>query len=83
MGFFSFLRRLFSRRKPDTTKLVPRVRVLDNELNRKNEHWKALIGQEGFFLGRQVDDEGEIWDVKLDSQPVPHSHIMAARFQFV
>lgn len=83
MSFFSFLRRLFSRRKPDPLKLVPRVRVLDNELNQKNEHWKALIGQEGFLLGIHVEEDGEFIDVKLDSRAVPHSGIKKERFDFV
>lgn len=71
------------KRKQNPLDLIPRVRVLDNEINRANAHWRALIGEEGVFLGRRVDEDGEIWDVKLDSQPIPHSMIMKERFEVI
>lgn len=80
------LRHLF-RRKPveveDPRKLVPRVRVLDNELNRENAHWRLLIGHEGYFLGAHVDEEGEVWDVQLTDQPIPHSLVKKERFEML
>ena len=64
-------------------KMVPRVRVVDNEVNRANNHWKALIGQEGIFLGSRTDAEGEIWDIKLDSSPIPHTMVNRERFELL
>lgn len=61
----------------------PRIRVLDNKINRDNNHWKALIGREGIFLGRLIDEEGEVWDVKLDNEIIPHSAVNAARFEMI
>lgn len=74
----------FKRKNPPT--LVerakpPRIRVLDTEVNRSSEHWRPLIGQEGIFLGKVVDDQGEAWMVKLDGQPIPHSMINRERFE--
>ena len=82
---FTWLKKLFSRPapKPNPYRMVKRVRVLDNEINRANEHWRHHIGHEGVLLGARVDEEGEIWDVKLDSQPIPHSMIMKERFELL
>ncbi len=76
---FSFFRKAPKKKFP----VIPRVRVLDNELNRSNNHWKALIGEEGIFLGFRVDEEGEIWDVKLDNVAVPHQMIKKERFEML
>ena len=80
---FAFLRRLFCKPPVPPKPVIPRVRVADNELNRDNPHWMALIGAEGVFLGSLTDGEGEIWDVQLDSQPIPHKHVMRERFDSV
>lgn len=65
---------------------APRIRVKDCELNRVGEnssHWKELIGHEGIYLSRIIDAEGEAWDVKLDSQPIPHSMVNRERFELL
>lgn len=89
MSITSILKHLWNhyfgkKRKPvDPRDLVPRVRVRDTAMNRENEHWRVLIGQEGIFLGGHTDEIGEVWDVKLDSQPIPHANIDKARFELL
>lgn len=82
---FTWLKKRFSRPapKPNPYHLVKRVRVLDNDLNRANSHWRYHIGHEGVLLGVRQDEGGEIWDVKLDTQPVPHSMVMKERFEIL
>jgi len=68
---------------PNPRDLVPRVRVVDNKVNQENAHWRQLIGHEGIFLGSHADDQGEIWDVQLDGQPIPHSLVNRERFELL
>jgi hypothetical protein len=68
---------------PDPRRLVPRVRVLDNQVNQENAHWRELIGHEGIYLGSHYDERGEIWDVQIDGQPIPHSLVSRERFDLL
>ncbi len=81
---FAWIKKLFKQpERPNPYRLVKRVRVLDNEINRNNAHWKLYIGAEGVFLGSRVDEDAEVWDVKLDAQPVPHTAVMKERFELL
>lgn len=62
---------------------APRVRVLDIEMNQKNDHWRPLIGQEGILLGTRTDDDGEICDVKMDYSEIPNQAVNTERFQIL
>lgn len=84
LKFLKKLKRLYA--APKTKELmrkVPRVRVLDNDMNRDNDHWRPLIGQQGIFLGSRIDELGEVWDLKLDASPVPHQMVSKERFELL
>jgi hypothetical protein len=83
MGFLAFWRRNKKAAAVDPLAWVPRVRVRDSALNRSNGHWAAMIGHEGIFLGKRVDEEGEIWDVQMDGHAIPHSMIDRERFDLL
>ena len=81
LKFLKKLKRMYA--DAGTKKLmrqVPRVRVLDNDINRENDHWRPLIGKEGIFLGSRVDEQGEIWDVKMDYTDIPNQQVKKERF---
>lgn len=84
LKFLKKLKRLYaSPTTKDLMRKVPRLRVLDNDMNRENAHWRPLIGQEGIFLGSRTDEQGEVWDLKLDLSPIPHQMVSKERFELL